>query len=254
MTLAEAAAAWDAAPFEPLAATLAPVHDALVERLAPRSGERFLDVGTGTGAVALRAARAGARATGLDIAPRMLAAARARADAEGLPLDLVLAPAERMPFAGASFAVVASAQGVMFALDREAAARELARVCAPGGRLGLSALADTPPGRELLSLVGVRQPSPLAWGRPDEVRRLLGWAFELRFEELSAPLRGDSADGLWRLYVGSCGPLRLAASSRVRAAFIELVEQHALTVPRDFLLVLGTRTTPAASRRRSAAG
>src|SRR5439155_11756775 len=67
---------WSGGQYELVAARFAEIHDALVESLAPRAGERWLDIATGTGEVALRAARAGADVTGLDIAPTLLGHAR----------------------------------------------------------------------------------------------------------------------------------------------------------------------------------
>jgi hypothetical protein len=58
---------WGSAPWERVAETLAPLHDHLVAELSPRAGERWLDAATGTGAVAIRAARAGAEVTALDL-------------------------------------------------------------------------------------------------------------------------------------------------------------------------------------------
>src|SRR5205085_8035119 len=111
--------------------------DELVGRLQPGPGVRWLDVATGTGGVAIRAARAGADVTGVDIAPRLLEQARAKAD--GLPIRFDEGDVQRLPYADASFDVVSSVFGAIFAPDHEAVARELARACAPNGRLGLTA-------------------------------------------------------------------------------------------------------------------
>jgi len=67
---ARQAVTWGAAPFERITETFADIHDRLIARLAPRPGETWLDVATGTGPLALRAARAGATAAGVDLAPR----------------------------------------------------------------------------------------------------------------------------------------------------------------------------------------
>jgi len=75
--------------------------------------------------------------TGLDYVPRLLELARARAAAEGLDIDFVEGDAERLPYPDASFDAVLSCVGVMFAPDQERAAAEMARVCRPGGIIGL---------------------------------------------------------------------------------------------------------------------
>src|SRR5439155_19454003 len=135
---------WGSAPWERVAETLAPLHDHLVAALSPRAGERWLDLATGTGAVAIRAARAGAKVTGLDLAPRLVETARSWAADEGLDIRFDVGDCERLPYDDASFDVVASVVGVIFAPDHGAVARELARVCRPGGRLGRVAWLPNP--------------------------------------------------------------------------------------------------------------
>ena len=99
-----------------------------------RPGQRLLDLGTGTGLVAREFARRGVRASGIDVAPGQIAAAREAALAEGLEIDLRIAPAEACPFADASFDVAIASQCWMyFDVDRTFA--ELRRVLAPGGVL-----------------------------------------------------------------------------------------------------------------------
>jgi ubiquinone/menaquinone biosynthesis C-methylase UbiE len=131
-------AMWGSAPFERVSDSISSMHDHLVDRLAPSPGDRWLDLATGTGAVALRAARAGAEVTGLDLAPALIETARSRAAEEGLPVRFEVGDAERLPYGDGSFDVVSSAVGVMFAPDHGAVAAELARVCRPGARLGLA--------------------------------------------------------------------------------------------------------------------
>src|SRR3954467_12383785 len=105
------------------------MHDHLVEELRPRGGERWLDVATGTGGVAERAAGAGAAVAGMDLAPALIAAAEQRAARRRLSIRYRVAEAERLPYPDAAFDVVASAVGVAFAAHHRRAARELARVC-----------------------------------------------------------------------------------------------------------------------------
>jgi SAM-dependent methyltransferase len=242
---------WGAGPFEEIAVGAAPAHDALVDALVPRLGERWLDVATGTGAVALRAARAGANVTALDIAPAMLATARGRAAAAGLPIRFDLGEAERLPYSAASFDVVTSAQGVIFAMDPEAAARELARVCRPGGRLGLTCLIRAGLAERLSFLVGAGGPA-LAWGDPGFVGRLLGRWFALSFSEGDAPFVERSPEAAAALYARCYGPLRFFADrfgpeeraeldAELTAIFERFVRDGRVHAPRPFLLVLGTR-------------
>jgi SAM-dependent methyltransferase len=160
---------------------LLPIGPALVEACAITPGARVLDVAAGTGNASLPAAQRGAKVTASDLTPELLEAGRARAEAQGLELEWVEADAERLPFEDASFDVVISAIGAMFAPHHEATADELVRVCRPGGTIGL--LSWTPEG-----MIGAlfrtmkpyapppppgAQPAPL-WGSEDHVRELLG--------------------------------------------------------------------------------
>jgi len=98
-------------------------------------GAKVLDVGCGAGQIAIPAARAGAQVTGVDIAANSLEQARARAAAEGLNVRFDEGDAEDLPYPDASFDVVTSLVGAMFAPRPERVAAELVRVCRPGGRV-----------------------------------------------------------------------------------------------------------------------
>jgi SAM-dependent methyltransferase len=160
---------------------LLPLGRRLVEACAIAPGMRVLDVAAGTGNASLPAARAGAEVTASDLTPELLEAGRRRAEAAGLTLDWVEADAEHLPFEDASFDVVISAIGAMFAPHHQQTADELLRVCRPGGTIGL--LSWTPEGMigSLLRTIGPfapppppgAQPPPL-WGREAHLAELLG--------------------------------------------------------------------------------
>jgi SAM-dependent methyltransferase len=107
----------------------------LLDRVALAAGTSLLDVACGSGQLALIAARRGAKVTGVDIAPNAIIAARNRARVEGLDAQFDEGDAEDLPYPDASFDVVASLYGAMFAPRPELVARELLRVCRPGGMI-----------------------------------------------------------------------------------------------------------------------
>ena len=127
---------WGSAPFENIAHLIEDMHVALVERLAPVAGEHWLDLGCGVGDVAFHAARAGATVTGSDLSPTLVETARRRAAEYGLDLTLEVADCQNLHYADASFDVVSSSVGVIFAPDHERVASELARVCRPAAASG----------------------------------------------------------------------------------------------------------------------
>ena len=228
----------------------------LVNRIAPRKGERFFDVATGTGWTARLLSSRGAIVTGVDIGAGVIEAAKTLAP----DIDFRVADAEALPFADASFNAVTSIFGVMFVTQPEIAARELARVCKDGGRLGL--LTWVPEG----TVTGIFQtmrpymppppanppPSPFEWGRPERIFELLGDAFELRFETGTTTLRMPDGESVWELFVNGFGPIKALAASldRVRQEqlkrdFIEFHERYrtdlGIAMPRDYLVTIGHR-------------
>ena len=166
---------------------LLPLGPRLVEMCEIGPGMRVLDVAAGTGNASIPAAAAGASVVASDLTPELFDAGRARAAAEGVELEWAEADAEDLPFEDASFDVVISSIGVMFAPHHEAAADELVRVCRPGGTIGL--LSWTPEGMigALFRLMGPfapapppgAQPPPL-WGSEDHVRELFGDRVDFR--------------------------------------------------------------------------
>lgn len=169
---------WGSGDYSVIAATLPIVAEQLCEAVDLRAGERVLDVATGTGNTAIAAARRFAHVVAVDYVPALLERGRERAAAEGLPVEFRDGDAEALPCADGAFDVVLSSFGVMFAPDQERAARELVRVCRPGGRIGLANW--TPEGfiGEMLRVVARHVPPPAG------VRPAALWGTELRLREL----------------------------------------------------------------------
>jgi len=153
----------------------------LVSATGVRPGDRVLDVAAGTGNVAVPAARAGADVVASDLTPELFDAGRAFAERAGVTVQWQEGDAEALPYPDASFDVVLSCVGVMFAPHHQQAADELVRVCRPGGRIGI--ISWTPEGfvgdlfRTMKPYVPPpppgAQPPPL-WGDETHVRALLG--------------------------------------------------------------------------------
>ena len=145
---------WAAGQYGRTASQLDVASQSVIDVAAIRPTERVLDVACGTGNAALRAARAGARASGVDRAEPLAAVARKRARREKLEVAVAIGDAVNQPFADASFDAVLSVFGVIFAQPGERAAAELLRVTRPGGRIVLSAWTPTGPVRETMKLFG----------------------------------------------------------------------------------------------------
>jgi SAM-dependent methyltransferase len=130
---------WGLGRYEHTAQQLRPAARVLVDHAGVTADQRVVDVGCGTGNAALLAAARGARVKGVDPAMRLLKVARGRAAARGLDVTFVHGEAASLPLADESADIVLSNFGVIFAADAPAAADELARVTAPGGRVVLTA-------------------------------------------------------------------------------------------------------------------
>jgi ubiquinone/menaquinone biosynthesis C-methylase UbiE len=200
---------WALGDYEQIATRFAPIHDRLVTTLAPRAGERWLDVATGTGEVALRAARAGANVTALDFSEPLLEQAREKADAEGIAVELVHGDAQSLPFDDASFDIVSSSFGIIFPPDRDAVASELARVTRPGGRLGLTVWRPREGQAEVYAQFIPPEEAPpnqMDWGRDGFVEALLGDRFELEVEDGVFELEGESPEELFEYWTTVAPP------------------------------------------------
>src|SRR6476619_1721629 len=149
------------------------------EQLDVPAGCRLLDLACGSGQVALWAARDGVQVTGVDIAPNLVQRAQARADAEGLKARFIEGDAEALPFEDASFDVVISLVGAMFAPRPELVARELRRVCSPGGTIAMGNWTREGFVGQMFKtfakfIAPSGMPAPVLWGDEAVVRQRLG--------------------------------------------------------------------------------
>jgi ubiquinone/menaquinone biosynthesis C-methylase UbiE len=172
-------ATWMSGDYDLFSRYLEPDARVFYESLDVPSRCQLLDVACGSGQVALLAAHDGVYATGVDIAPNLIERAKARAKAENLHARFVEGDAEDLPFEDASFDVVTSLFGVMFAPRPELVARELLRVCSPGGTMAIGNwTAEGFIGQMFKTIAKFiapsGMPSPLLWGNEPAVRERLG--------------------------------------------------------------------------------
>jgi SAM-dependent methyltransferase len=172
-------AMWMSGDYGRFATFLEPGAMEFFPRLGIAKGERVLDVACGAGQLSFPAARLGALVTGVDIASNLIEQAKARASAEGLTIDFQEGDAESLDFPDASFDLVHSLIGAMFAPRPDLVAQELKRVCRPGGRI---VMGNWTPGGfigQMFKVMGKHvpppagMPSPLLWGDEPTLRARL---------------------------------------------------------------------------------
>lgn len=253
------AAMWGSAPFERIAHTLAEMHRSIVAAVDGAPGDRWLDVGCGTGELVFMAVETGAEVTGADLAPVLVETARRQAAERGVAATFEVADVEVLPYADASFDIVTSSVGAIFAPNHREAAAELARVCRPGGRLALTAWSSAGEVDEFFRIIGSYAPPPpegagvaAAWGEPGYAESLLGDAFDVTVTEHDTPWQAESADEMWsemseafgpiKTLLGALPPDRAASFEDEVVAFFRREETEAgMTMSRPYLLVRGVR-------------
>lgn len=227
--------------FSPLATFTTPASASLVDFAEVRAGEAVLDVACGTGVVAITAARRGARVRGLDLSPVLLDDARGNAAVINADIEFLEGDVEALPYADASFDVVLSQFGHMFAPRPEIAIAEMLRVLKPGGRIAFSTWPPELMIGRMFALTAAYLPPPPGvapppvWGDPNVVRQRLGNAVsDLRFQrdEMNVPSLSPQHYRTWMEL--TAGPLiklvqTLEAQpeklAKFRAEFEELVGQ-----------------------------
>ena len=231
------------------------------ERLETSSGCRLLDVGCGSGQLALIAAKDGLEVTGVDIATNSVERARARAQSEGLQARFEEGDAEALPFEDSSFDVVASLIGAMFAPRPDLVAKELLRVCKPGGTIAMANW--TPQGviGQMFKTVSTfiapsGMPSPVLWGDEATVRDRLGKGLLTlnlvrRHYTFSYPFPPSEVVEFFRLYYGpinrafasldASGGERLSQELETLWSFHNRAGMECTTVLAEYLEVIGIR-------------
>lgn len=169
-------ATWIAGDFGQIARSIEKGAEEFVDRLELKSGMKVLDVATGTGNIAIPAAKKGADVTGIDIAPNLIGQANERAKAEAVTAKFEVGDAEALPYQDKTFDVVMTMFGAMFAPRPDVTAAELIRVTKPGG---LIAMANwTPDGfvGQMFKIGSTHVPPPpgmmppVLWGKEDVIK------------------------------------------------------------------------------------
>ncbi|WP_028850798.1 class I SAM-dependent methyltransferase [Thermocrispum municipale] len=210
---------WSSGDYGKIAWITVPVAETLAEVVDLRPGSRVLDVATGTGHVALAAARRFCDVSGIDYVPALVDSAHRRAAAEDLDIDFREADAEDLPFDDATFDYTLSAIGVMFTADHQRAANELVRVTRPGGRVGIASWTATGFVGQLLKTVGKHAAPPpgslppVRWGDEATVREMLGeHVSDTAFSKTRVTQRFLSPEHFADFFLTHYGPTHMAAA------------------------------------------
>ena len=253
-------ATWASGDYAAVGTTLQIVGETLAEAADVRAGERVLDVAAGNGNATLAAARRHAQVTSTDYVQGLLDEGRAQAEAEGLKVRFQTADAEALPFADASFDLVMSTFGVMFAPDHTRSASEMLRVLRPGGRIAMANW--TPAGfiGRLFKVIGAHVPPPAGvqppalWGSEAHLQTLFGeQAAQIRCERRHFQFRYRDAAHFIQVFREYYGPTHkaFAALDGAGAASLErgitaLIDElntapGSLVVPSEYLETVITK-------------
>lgn len=255
-------AAWASGDYAVIGTTLQIVGEQLAEACDLRWDERVLDVAAGNGNATLAAARRGALVTSTDYVSTLLDRGAERARAERLNVSFQVADVEALPFDDGSFDAVLSTFGVMFAPDHAKSASEMARVCRPGGRIGMANWTPDSLVGQMFKVLGRQLPpppgvqSPSLWGTEAHLKTLFGAkAAAIKATTRQFTFRYRSAAHFIEVFRTWYGPVHkaFAALPEDKAAILErdLTEllnamnkggSTALVVPSDYLEVVVTRS------------
>jgi ubiquinone/menaquinone biosynthesis C-methylase UbiE len=252
--------AWGSGDYAMIGTTLQIVGEMLCEAVDLRSNQRVLDVAAGNGNATLAAARRFAYVVSTDYVGSLLERGRERAKAERLPVIFQEADAENLPFPDASFDVVLSTFGVMFTPNQEQAARELLRVCRPGGKIGLANWTPDSFVGQLFKTIGKYVPpaagvkSPALWGNKGRLETLFGPNASVSTKSQNFAFRYKSSKHWVEIFRNYYGPVLKAFAAidpEVREALeadlfalldkFNVAEDGTLVVPSEYLEVVVTK-------------
>ncbi len=254
-------AAWSAGDYAVIGTTLQIVGEQLAEGCDIRFDQTVLDVAAGNGNATLAAARRGGIVTSTDYVGSLLDRGAERARAEHLQVKFEVADAEALSYADAGFDAVLSTFGVMFAPDHAKAASEMARVCKPGGRIGLANWTPDSLVGQMFKVLGRHLPppagvqSPSLWGTEKHLNSLFGdRAASIECMPRHFNFRYRSAAHFTQVFRTWYGPVHKAfaalpadGAAALERDLVELLERHnkggatSLVVPSEYVEVVITR-------------
>jgi SAM-dependent methyltransferase len=228
-------ATWSSGRYDAIGDRIAAIADEVVDtvnRRIPLRGAAVVDLACGTGSAALAAAAAGARVTGVDITPDLIAIAKGNAEAAGVAIDWVTGDAAETGLPAAAFDALVSNMGIIFVESTRQVA-EMARLLKPGGAVGFSAWVpdlDTPFFKPIVSVFGPPPDSaqgPDQWGEADTINERLAADFDdVEIKTGMSPWRLGSVDDAMYLieyesplHVSLLANLDEANRAKLRAAF-----------------------------------
>jgi len=253
--------AWSSGDYGKVGVTLVLMAELLAEAADLEAGQKVLDIASGNGNASLAAARRFTEVTAIDYVPMLLEEGRQRAQAEGLSVDFREGDAENLPFEDASFDVVVSTLGVMFAPDQQKAAEELLRVVRPGGTIAMVNWVPDSYIGELFKTIGKYVPPPpglkppFRWGTEEGLDELLdGGIGSLQTRRRTHVWRFPSARHHVEFMRGYYGPLNKAfgaleeeGQNALEQDLISLAERYdrsedgTVVLHADYLEVVATR-------------
>lgn len=253
---------WSSGDYPTAMHVIASVGPRVVKTASVVGDDMVLDVACGSGNATIPAAKTGAKTTGLDITPELLEAGKKAAAEAGVEIEWIVGDAQGLPFDDASFDVVTSVFGCMFAPDHRRTAEELARVLKPGGRMVLTAwrpegnfgamfrtiASHLPPPPEGF------QPPPL-WGNEEHVREIFeGTGIDLDLGPTEVEFTADSPEAYLDEMERDLPPMVMARAnmepdkwdalrSDLQTLYAEMNEsESAFSAPQEYLLIKGAKS------------
>ena len=252
---------WSSGDYPSAMHVIASVGPRAVEAAEVSSDDVVLDVACGSGNATIPAAKTGAKTTGLDITPELLEAGKKAAAEAGVEIEWMEGDAQDLPFDDASFDVVTSVFGCMFAPDHRRTAAELARVLKPGGRMVLTAWRPEGNFGAMFRTIASHMPpppegfqAPPLWGNEEHVREIFeGTAIDLDLEPTAVEFTADSPEAYLEEMERDLPPMVMAQAnmepdkwqalrSDLQTLYAETNESEtAFSAKQEYLLIKGTK-------------